>query len=101
MYFGGIMHLTHSALIMGEMAIIQLLYVTSFTRMIALNDTFIYVILNQINLLLVFGAAIIRIYLEEPFHNIHYLTLNFLNQAIVSSHFSNKLKPYFKLLNIW
>ena len=63
------MHLTHSALIMGEMAIIQLLYVTSFTRMIALNDTFIYVILNQINLLLVFGAAII-----ESISKSHFIT---------------------------
>ena len=101
MYFGGISTYTHGALILGEMAIFQLLYVTRFSRMIALDDTFIFVILNQFNLLIVFGATFIRIYIEEPFQNIHYQTMNLLNQPMVTSKFSKELQPHFKLLNIW
>ena len=101
MYIGGILTYTHGALILGEMAIIELLYVTKFSRMIALDDTFIFIVINQVNLLVVFGAIIIRVYIEEPFQNIHYHTMNLLNQPMVTSEFSKELKPHFKLLNIW
>ena len=101
MYIGGIITLTHSGLIMGEMAVIQLLYVTKFSRMIALDDSFIIVLLIQVNLVLLIGPFLIRIYIDEPFQNIHYRTMNFLNQPMVTSEFSNELQPYFKLINIW
>ena len=101
MYIGGIITLTHGSIIVGEMAVLQLLYVTNFTRMIAMDDSFIFAILIQVNLVLLFGPFLIRIYIDEPFQNIHYQTMNFLNQPIITSEFSNEYEPYFKLLNIW
>ena len=101
MYIGGIITLTHGSLIMGEMAVLQLLYVTNFTKMLAMDDSFIFVILIQVNLVVLIGPFLIRIYIDEPFQNIHYQTMNFLNQLVVTSEFSNEFEPYFKLLNIW
>ena len=101
MYIGGIITLTHGSLIMGEMAVLQLLYVTNFTKMLAMDDSFIFMIVIQVNLVLLIGPFIIRIYIDEPFQNIHYQTMNFLNQPIITSEFSNEYEPYFKLLNIW
>ena len=101
MYIGGIITLTHGSLIMGEMAVLQLLYVTNFTKMLAMDDSFIFVILIQVNLVVLIGPFLIRIYIDEPFQNIHYQTMNFLNQPIITSEFSNEYEPYFKLLNIW
>ena len=86
---------------MGEMAVLQLLYVTNFTKMLAMDDSFIFVILIQVNLVVLIGPFLIRIYIDEPFQNIHYQTMNFLNQLVVTSEFSNEFEPYFKLLNIW
>ena len=93
--------MTHGSLIMGEMAVLQLLYVTNFTKMLAMDDSFIFVILIQVNLVVLIGPFLIRIYIDEPFQNIHYQTMNFLNQLVVTSEFSNEFEPYFKLLNIW
>ena len=93
--------MTHGSLIMGEMAVLQLLYVTNFTKMLAMDDSFIFMIVIQVNLVLLIGPFIIRIYIDEPFQNIHYQTMNFLNQPIITSEFSNEYEPYFKLLNIW
>ena len=101
MYIGGIITLTHGSIIVGEMAVLQLLYVTNFTRMISMDDSFIFAILIQVNLVLLIGPFIIRLYIDEPFQNIHYRTMNFLNQPMVTSEFSEEFEPYFKLLNIW
>ena len=101
MYIGGIITLTHGSIIVGEMAVLQLLYVTNFTRMIAMDDSFIFAILIQVNLVLLIGPFIIRLYIDEPFQNIHYRTMNFLNQPMVTSESSEEFEPYFKLLNIW
>ena len=100
MYIGGIIPLTHGSIIMGEMAVIQLLYVTNFSRMSGLDDSFIFVILVQVNLVLILTPYFIRIFIDEPFQNIHYQTMNYLNQPMVTSEFSVELKPYYKLLNI-
>ena len=101
MYYGGILTYTNGAMILGEMGIIQLLYVTHFSKMITLDDSFILMILNQFNLLIVFGTTIIRVYIEEPFLNIHYQTMNLLNEPMVTSEFSRELEPYFKVIAIW
>ena len=91
--------MTFQALLLGEIAIIKLLYVTKFSKMALLDDKFLFTILTQINCLIVFTGVSIRIYLGEPYQNFHFQF--FYSRGIPLPSMYPELTQWYKLMVIW
>ena len=64
-----------SALTLAEMTVLKCLYISSWSKMAMIEDDFLAKIITEVNIVITGICIFVRIYLEEPTSNFHYMKL--------------------------
>ena len=92
-----IVNMVYSAFTLAEMTILKCLYISKWSKMAMIEDDFLARILAEFNLFISITMTLIRIYLDEPMNNLHYIRLRGFQQ----SNLPEKYQTSFSTINTW
>ena len=92
-----VVNMVYSALTLAEMTILKCLYISKWSKMAMIADEFLARILAELNFFISIMMTLIRIYLDEPMNNLHYIRLRGFQQ----SNLPEKYRTSFSKINIW
>ena len=92
-----VFNMVYSAFTLAEMTILKCLFISKWSKMAMIEDDFLARILAEFNFFISIMSALIRIYLDEPMNNLHYIRLRGFQQ----SNLPEKYHTSFSTINIW
>ena len=92
-----VVNMVYSALTLAEMTILKCLYISKWSKMAMIEDDFLARIFAEFNFFISITMTLIRIYLDEPMNNLHYIRLRGFQQ----SNLPEKYQTSFSTINTW
>ena len=85
-----------SALTLAEMTVLKCLYISSWSKMAMIEDDFLAKIITEVNTVITGICIFVRIYLEEPISNFHYMKLRGFDDMHTPA-----MNQWFNTINKW
>ena len=85
-----------SALTLAEMTVLKCLYISSWSKMAMIEDDFLAKIITEVNTIITGICIFVRIYLEEPISNFHYMKLRGFDDMHTPA-----MNQWFNTINKW
>ena len=102
-----VFNMVYSALTLAEMTILKCLYISKWSKMAMIEYDFMARMLAEFNFCFSIMSTLIRIYLNEPMNNIHYLKLRGFYSEVKNlnsfqqSNLPDNYHSFFSTINIW
>ena len=92
-----IVNMVYSAFTLAEMTILKCLYISKWSKMAMIEDDFVARILSEFNFFISITSTLIRIYLDEPMNNLHYIKLRGFQQSNLPENY----RSFRSTINTW
>ena len=92
-----VFNMVYSALTLAEMTILKCLYISKWSKMAMIEDDFVARILSEFNFFISITSTLIRIYLDEPMNNLHYIKLRGFQQSNLPENY----RSFRSTINTW
>ena len=92
-----IVNMVYSAFTLAEMTILKCLYISKWSKMAMIEDDFVARILSEFNFFISITSTLIRIYLDEPMNNLHYIKLRGFQRSIIPENYHS----FRSTINTW
>ena len=102
-----VVNMVYSAFTLAEMTLLKCLYISKWSKMAMIEDDFLARMLAEFNLFFSIMSTLIRIYLDEPMNNIHYIKLRGFYSEVKNlnsfqqSNLPDNYHSLFSTINIW
>ena len=92
-----VFNMVYSAFTLAEMTILKCLYISKWSKMAMIEDDFLARILAEFNFFISITMTLIRIYLDEPMNNLHYIRLRGFQQSYLPDNYHSSIST----INTW
>ena len=92
-----VFNMVYSAFTLAEMTILKCLFISKWSKMAMIEDDFVARILAEFNFFSSIMSTLIRIYLDEPMHNLHYIKLRGFQQSYLPDNYHYSIST----INTW